>query len=160
MSTLEPGSDAAASGPPAPDQPAPDQPAPAASGPHAGKRLSPLRVLLGVGVVAAVVAGSLFGFRVFVVDQARAGGLAPWFAGYVDATLTPQYAFETPPTDAQADVVLSFVVAAAADDCTPSWGAAYSLDEAAQNLDTDRRIARLRQQGGDVIVSFGGANNA
>ncbi|MFB2580852.1 chitinase [Herbiconiux sp. P15] len=169
-------------------------PVAAPAGPHAGKRLSPLRVALGVVVVLAVVAAGLFGFRVFVVDQARASTLAPWFASYVDATLTPTFAFETPATDAQRDVVLSFVVAAsgplsgspaeqngatdtadtdASDSdsdpstdagdsasCTPSWGTAYSLDGAAQALDLDRRIARLRQQGGDVMVSFGGANNS
>ena len=133
---------------------------PQPAGPHAGKRLSFWRVLLGLVVVAAVAAVAVFGFRLFVVDQARAGGTSPWFAGYVDATLTPQYAFETPETRAQGDVVLSFVVAASPTDCTPSWGAAYSLDAAAEDLDMDRRIARLRQLGGDVVVSFGGAVNA
>lgn len=175
MSTLNPSSSSSSG------------PAPVPTGPHAGKRLSPLRVALGVVVVLGVVAAGLFGFRVFVVDQARAGGLAPWFASYVDATVTPSFPFETPPTDAQRDIVLSFVVAAsgplsgspaeqdgstdtgtedesesasASGSCTPSWGTAYSLDGAAQSLDLDRRIARLRQQGGDVMVSFGGANNS
>lgn len=129
------------------------------AGPHDGKRLSFWRVLLAVAVVAAIAVVAVFGFRVFVVDQARAGGAAPWFAGYVDATVTPQYAFESPETSAQADVVLSFVVAESADACTPSWGAAYPLDDAAQQLDMDRRIARVRQLGGDAIVSFGGASN-
>ncbi|MEA9983973.1 MULTISPECIES: chitinase [Subtercola] len=129
------------------------------SSPRAGKRLSFWRVLLGLVVVAAVVLVSIFGFRFFVVDQARASQAAPSFAGYVDATVTPQYAFEAPATDAQNDVVLSFVVAHSATDCTPSWGAAYTLDAAAENLDIDRRIARLRQLGGDPIVSFGGAIN-
>jgi chitinase len=180
-------------------------PSPALAGPHDGKRLSPLRVALGALVVLAVVAAGLLGFRVLVIDQARAEGLAPWFASYVDATVTPAFPFETPPEQAQRDVVLSFVVAASgplsgspaeqsastgdsasgdsasggsasgdsesagsasgdsasdAASCTPSWGAAYSLDGAAQSLDLDRRIARLRQQGGDVMVSFGGANNS
>jgi len=129
------------------------------AGPHDGKRLSFWRVLLAVVVVAVVAAVAVFGFQIFVVDQARAGGAAPWFAGYVDATVTPQYAFESPESDAQADVVLSFVVAESAEACTPSWGAAYTLDAAAQQLDMDRRIARLRQIGGDAIVSFGGASN-
>ncbi|MBF4571167.1 glycosyl hydrolase family 18 [Herbiconiux sp. VKM Ac-1786] len=133
---------------------------PQPAGPHAGKRLSFWRVLLGLVVVAAVAAVAVFGFRFFVVDQARASTTAPWFAGYVDATLTPEYAFETPETRAQGDVVLSFIVAASPTDCTPSWGAAYSLDAAAEDLDMERRIARLRQLGGDVVVSFGGAINA
>ena len=35
----------------------------------------------------------------------------------------------------------------------------YSLPAAADGLDLDRRIARLRQQGGSVTVSFGGQAN-
>ncbi|MGD8195420.1 chitinase [Herbiconiux sp. P18] len=133
---------------------------PQPAGPHAGKRLSFWRVLLGLVVVAAVAAVAVFGFRLVVVDQASASATSPSFAGYVDATLTPEYPFETPETGAQGDVVLSFIVAASPTDCTPSWGAAYSLDAAAEDLDLDRRTARLRQLGGDVVVSFGGAVNA
>ena len=43
--------------------------------------------------------------------------------------------------------------------CTPSWGAAYSLADAASSLDLDRRVARLQQLGGTVAVSFGGLAN-
>ena len=46
------------------------------------------------------------------------------------------------------DVVLGFVVADPDDACTPSWGGAYTLDEAATGLDLDRRIARYRERGG------------
>jgi chitinase len=133
---------------------------PPAPGPHDGKRLSPWRVLAGLAVVAVVVAGGVVGYRFFsAADQARAEVPAPWFAGYVDVTATPADDFETPRHDETRDVVLAFVVAAAADECVPSWGAAYSLDAAADDLDLDRRIARLRQRGGDVVVSFGGAAN-
>ena len=132
---------------------------PPAPGPHDGKRLSPWRVLAGLVIVALVVAGGVVGYRFFAAGQARADVPAPWFAGYVDVTATPAYDFETPRQEETGNVVLAFVVAAAADDCVPSWGAAYSLDAAADDLDLDRRIARLRQRGGDVIVSFGGAAN-
>ncbi len=58
-----------------------------------------------------------------------------------------------------ADVVLGFVVADPNDPCLPSWGTYYSLDAAGRALDLDRRIVRLRERGGDAIVSFGGAVN-
>src|SRR5262249_8376470 len=43
--------------------------------------------------------------------------------------------------------------------CTPTWGTYYDLAGAGEALDLDRRIARLRQRGGDLIVSFGGQAN-
>lgn len=132
---------------------------PPAPGPYDGKRLSPWRVLLGILILAAIVAAAVFGYRFFVNEQVRGDVSAPWFAPYVDVTLTPTFAFEKPANDADRNVVLSFVVAASAQSCTPSWGGAYTMDEAAQNLDLDRRIQRLRNQGGDVVVSFGGAAN-
>lgn len=85
-----------------------------------------------------------------------------WFAGYVDVTATPSYAFEEGSADAEGhvpDVVLSFIVADEDGSCTPSWGTYYGLDEAGAQLDLDRRIQRLREQGAGVVVSFGGAIN-
>ena len=55
--------------------------------------------------------------------------------------------------------MLAFVVAQAKDQCVPTWGAAYTLDAAASALDLDRRLAKLRSQGGDAMVSFGGQKN-
>lgn len=83
----------------------------------------------------------------------------PWMAGYVDVTATPSYAFEEQSGSLNQNVVLSFVVADEADPCQPSWGTFYSLDEASAALDLDRRIARTNQQGGEVVVSFGGQLN-
>src|SRR5205823_1041200 len=57
------------------------------------------------------------------------------------------------------DVMLSFVVADHDDACTPTWGSYYSLQGASDQLDLDRRIARLQQQKGEVGVSFGGLSN-
>lgn len=82
------------------------------------------------------------------------------FAPYVDVTATPQFAFEDPTQTDAATVVLSFIVSAPDDACAPSWGGAYSLSEAADSLDLDRRIARLGQRGGAAIISFGGAANS
>lgn len=122
------------------------------------RRLSVPRFLL---VLAILVAG-VFGLRTYGADMAaelapgkkEASDRKPWFASYVDATLTPQYQFE----QYEDNVVLSFVVAKS-NTKEASWGNAYSLKQASEDLDLDRRIARLRQNGKDVIVSFGGLLN-
>jgi chitinase len=123
-----------------------------------GRRLSPLRVIIALVVLAALAVGAM------VVQQSwtrasAANSTKPWFAGYVDATVTPLFPFETPQSDAAKDVVLSFIVSGAENGCAASWGGAFTLDEAADQLDLDRRIARLRQQGGSVSISFGGLAN-
>jgi chitinase len=122
------------------------------------RRLSIVRLLVALVVTGAVVAGGFFGFQIYSASAASDANGA-WFASYVDVTATPSFAFETPTTDAAKQVVLSFIVASPSGACTPSWGGAYSLDEASASLDLDRRIARLQQQGGEVAVSFGGLNN-
>lgn len=69
------------------------------------------------------------------------------------------FEFESPATTAGRDVLLSFLVSAPSDSCTPTWGTAYTLDEASTSLDLDRRITRLQKQGGGIAVSFGGHLN-
>ncbi|CAN5581867.1 glycosyl hydrolase family 18 protein [soil metagenome] len=121
------------------------------------RRLSVTRVLLAGVIVAGLTGGSVAG-----VNYARRPITAPaetWFAPYVDTTLTPEFAFEDPATNPADDVVLGFVVADPDHGCTPSWGAAYDLDQAATALDLDRRVTRYRDRGGDVVVSFGGLAN-
>ena len=123
------------------------------------RRLSVLRLFVAIVITAALVAAGFVGWQMYSA-QASAGKSGAWFASYVDVTATPQYAFEDPTTSADKQVVLSFVVAASdGSGCTPSWGGAYSLDEASDSLDLDRRIARLQQQGGDIAISFGGLDN-
>lgn len=83
-----------------------------------------------------------------------------WFAGYYDVTLDQgaelaESALATSPGGA----VLAFVVAASDTECTPTWGKAYTLDDAATRFDLDRRVERLRREGRPVTVSFGGAVN-
>ena len=91
--------------------------------------------------------------------QERTTPLAPasprWFGSYVDVTRgqTPSDLAIGSSADT---VVLAFVGAASASDCTADWGGAYSLADAARTLDLDRRIARLQQNGRQVAVSFGG----
>ncbi|WP_066520568.1 chitinase [Curtobacterium ammoniigenes] len=118
-------------------------------------RLSWIRVMVAVIVPVLVAAGGYYGFNWWQSARAEAA-TKPWFASYVDVTATPQYAFEALKSVSDRDVMLSFVVADPNSACAPSWGAAYSLNDASSTLDLDRRIARLEQQKGAVGVSFGG----
>lgn len=122
-----------------------------------GRRLSPYRVV-GVLVVAALVVAAVAAYR-SRHDDARVALPVSSFMPYVDVTVTPAFGFEDPSRTAATSLALGFVVSDPDDGCAPSWGAAYSLDAAAASLDLDRRIARTRQRGGDVVASFGGAAN-
>lgn len=122
------------------------------------RRLSFWRLVMAAIVAVAVAAGALFAYQTWAAAQA-APAPKPWFAAYVDVTATPSYEFESATNDSGKEVMLSFIVAAKDDACTPTWGTAYTMDEAADSLDLDRRIARLQQQGGNVAVSFGGLLN-
>lgn len=128
-------------------------------GQFSGRRLSLVRLAVLIAIVASMAFVGTSSWRQHQ-DEKIASDSRSWFAGYVDATVTPLYAFEQPASAATRDVVLSFIVANQAEACEPSWGGAYSLDSASQDLDLDRRIARLRQRDGSVIVSFGGAINS
>jgi chitinase len=110
-----------------------------------------------VGVFALVFTG-MSGWR-WVQDTQAAESSSAWFAAYADVTVTPQVEFEDPTSTAARDVVLAFVVSSPSNPCQPSWGGDYSLGAASADLDLDRRIARLRQNKGEVVVSFGGAVN-
>jgi chitinase len=92
-------------------------------------------------------------------ENSRSVTHAPWFAPYVDVTATPSYPFEASRTSHDGNVVLSFIVANPEDPCAPSWGGAYSLDEANSTLDLDRRLARVKQHDGEAMISFGGQRN-
>ncbi|MDH6180246.1 chitinase [Microbacteriaceae bacterium SG_E_30_P1] len=122
---------------------------------YPGMRLSPARVVIAAVAAVGLAAGGVVGYQAWASAQADPSG-EPWFAGYVDVTATPRFAFETPASEAARHAVLSFIVADPDDACEPSWGGYYTLDSAAAELDLDRRIALLRERGGDVAVSFGG----
>lgn len=126
--------------------------------PDAVRRLSWLRI---AGFIALLIAGSaaVVGFRT-ATDSTPTATPVSSFMPYVDVTATPQYPFEDAAKAISANLVLGFVVSSKDDACEPSWGASYSLEQAANTMDLDRRIARLRQRGGQVMVSFGGAANS
>jgi chitinase len=133
-------------------------PAPVVRSGQPRRRLSVVRVFLGVVLVVALSMGGYLGWQWWGSAQA-AEAYNPWFAGYVDVTATPTYDFEAAADAAGSDVVLAFIVAAADDPCTPTWGTHYTLDEAADELDLDRRLARVKQLDGQIVVSFGGLLN-
>ena len=127
-------------------------------------RLSRPRAVVAGFVALIVLAGAGFGLYRFVQTlESPAGGTLPpsslYFAPYVDLTLPPTYNFQDPTKNPSKNVVLGFVVGGGTTGCTPKWGDAYTMDQAALRLDLDRRIVRLRQSGGQVIGSFGGAIN-
>ena len=123
------------------------------------RRLSPWRVMLAMIIVCGLGFAGVQGIDWWQENKPASGTAKSWFAAYTDVTATPTYAFEKLGASATKDVVLSFIVSLPADPCAPSWGAAYTMDQAAGKLDLDRRIARLQQQGGSVAVSFGGLLN-
>ena len=124
------------------------------------RRLSFTRLLIALLVVSGSVYGAAQSFAKWEAVEVKSE-YQPWFAGYVDVTSVPTYAFEKRDSKTFSnDVVLSFIVASAAEPCTPTWGTYYTMDEAAVSLDLDRRIARLQQQEGKIAISFGGALNS
>jgi len=123
------------------------------------RRLSPWRVTLAVVLLAGLSVGSVHWAQRWQANQPTTSR-KPWFAAYVDVTATPTFAFEQMGSTTNRDAVLSFIVSSPSSACTPSWGAAYTMDQASASLDLDRRIARLQQQGGSVAISFGGLDNS
>lgn len=122
------------------------------------RKLSVWRLLFVIAICVGTVAVAQFGWREWRIDPAVAAS-KPWFAPYVDATAMPQYNYEQVVPNAYKDIMLSFIVADPDDGCQPNWGGAYTLNEMSETLDIDRRIARLKQQGGTIGVSFGGLAN-
>ena len=88
-----------------------------------------------------------------------AGTSARWFVPYVDVTLTPTYAFQSPAATPVNGVFLAFIVAQPSSACTPSWGGYYTLDEADSELNLHARIAQVQSEGGHPMISFGGQAN-
>jgi chitinase len=121
------------------------------------ERLSWVRVGILVLVLATLGAGGTA--AVLHVKNTSGPTAKSWAVPYVDVTLTPTFQFQDPSANPANDVALGFVVADPKDACAPSWGGAYTPDEAANSLDLDRRISQLRAAGGNVMLSVGGANN-
>ncbi len=123
------------------------------------QQLSLFRLFIVIVIVLGCSYGTSLSFEKWQ-EQEVVENLEPWFAGYVDVTSVPAYSFEQRGALQNSDVVLSFIVSAPDAPCTPTWGGYYTMDEAAETLDLDRRIARFQLQGGRIAVSFGGLLNS
>lgn len=121
------------------------------------ERLSLARLGILVLIIAAITGGISYVVR--EASSTAASTTKSWSIPYVDVTLTPSYEFQNPQSNPAKDIALAFVVADPTAPCTPTWGGAYSLEQASQDLELDRRITQLRAAGGQVMISFGGAAN-
>jgi hypothetical protein len=91
-----------------------------------------------------------FGALVALAVPASAGA-ASRFAPYVDMTLNSD-SLATMKSQSGVDLfTFGFIVSG--EPCTASWGGYYGIDDPTMN----QRITKLKQAGGDGIVSFGGA---
>ena len=83
-----------------------------------------------------------------------------WSVPYVDVTLTPTFQFQDPEANPARTRGPGLRGRRPRGRLHAELGRRYySLDEAAADLELDRRIAQLRSAGGDVMVSFGGLAN-
>jgi len=128
----------------------------------AGRRLSLGRLTVSVTATAAVLAAAAASALLPFLPAAPQGAAADdrWFGGYYDVTLEEDEALARSPLGrTPGGAVLAFVVAADDDRCEPTWGKAYTFDDAGTRFELDRRVARLQREGRPVAISFGGAIN-
>lgn len=79
------------------------------------------------------------------------------YAPYVDFTLNTQPDLASlAQNQGVTHFTMAFVVSKDADTCLPTWGTAYDINNYAQYS----KIKALREAGGDIMVSIGGANNS
>ncbi|MBP1234742.1 chitinase [Arthrobacter sp. PvP102] len=160
MTAINRGSDPAAKAEMEPARESVPQPVPGRFRARPQFQLSQPSSPLIAGIAVATILASVIFFWAWRSGLATGAAQATWFAGYVDVTVSPPYAFEEAATPGTRDVVLAFLVASPQDLCVASWGAAYGLDEANTALGLERRISSLRSSGGSAAVSFGGARNS
>ncbi len=121
-----------------------------------GMRFSVRRLLIAMFVAVAVAVGAVV--AIAYQFQSLKPLNTPWTGGYVDVTETPTFEIETATGSGQRNPVLSFIVSNDGD-CEATWGGYYTLDEAEDTLDLDRRIAQIHRSGRTPVLSFGGRDN-
>lgn len=126
--------------------------------PTENRRLSITRLVFVVSLVGCLLFFAAKYITQSVVDlYLYAKGDSPtWVAPYVDVALKPMIYFESDFGSQVKNVVIGSIVASPLDPTKPTWGSYYDLDAAARALDLDRRLVRFQEQGGAIIVSFGG----
>ncbi len=104
---------------------------------------------------AFAVAGSALAAKAPQGGTTKAPKTAAGFAPYVDTSLAPAYDLAgTAQKTGVKNFTLAFVTSGGG--CTPKWGGSGELGNDA----VARQIPALRKAGGDVRVSFGGANGS
>ncbi len=120
------------------------------------RRTSRTAKLIGAGAAAALAAGGAFAVagaaqasKATPAERAAAGGA---FAPYVDTSLSPAYDIVgTAEKTGVQTFNLAFITSGGG--CDPKWGGSGALD----GDPVAQQIPKLRAEGGDVRVSFGGA---
>ncbi|WP_412125993.1 chitinase [Streptomyces platensis] len=125
------------------------------------RRKSRTTKLIVTGAATAVAAGAAFAVAgsALAAKAPRTGGptakAAAGFAPYVDTSLSPAYDLVgTAKKTGVKTFTLAFVTSGGG--CVPKWGGSGELGNDA----VARQIPALRAAGGDVRVSFGGANGS
>jgi len=90
-------------------------------------------------------------------SRTAAAGTPPWFAPYVDLTVSTVPRFQAAEASPSRRVVLGFILAGARGACTPTWGGTSTLDQATA-LNTWISKAQAAEE--QVLVSFGGAEGS
>ena len=106
------------------------------------KRIAPIALLLALGAAATGCSLNGAGKSATATTSTTATGAAPWYAPYVDASLTM-------PKSPSRQVVLSFITG---NGCTPTWNSTPLPQATAINT----RIQQTQALNNQVIVSFGG----
>ena len=120
-------------------------------------RLRPPSTPLMAAVAVATILACVIFFWTWRSGLATGAAQPTWFAGYVDVTVSPPYAFEEASDAGHQGCGAGFPCRVPQDSCVASWGAAYGLEEAGTALGLDKRISVLRSRGGSASVSFGGS---
>ncbi|MFI2258588.1 chitinase [Streptomyces tubercidicus] len=125
------------------------------------RRKSRTTQLIATGAAAAIAAGGAFALTgsALAAKAPQTAGTpakaATGFAPYVDTSLSPAYDLVgTAEKTGVKDFHLAFVTSGGG--CVPKWGGAGELGD----NPVARQIPALRKAGGDVRVSFGGANGS
>jgi len=84
-------------------------------------------------------------------------GAPPWFAPYVDLTVSTVPRFQDVTANPSRRVVLGFILAGAHEPCTPTWGGLSTLDQAGT---VNTWISQAQAADEQVLVSFGGAKGS